>query len=301
MKWLSVIRTNLPVGKKVGASRMPEPATGVSPAPVVTSAGGGKRGRQPTPFEAYRRRQLLHTLGIFHWVAGKSVLDAHCTAGDLLALAAGSQAKELFGVVAGGAAAVSGVAAQLAGRPVDLVPAEGTELPFPDQAFDVVLAVEPFGPVDGSARPEEIIPEWCRVSRQWVLVAVPLASGPDPDPPETAVRSLSWYKEHFRAQAFHLRSAQRLQVAVSARVFTGRGHPWLWARWLGSPLLYLFGFPRAWLRPPVGRTELPTSAWALYLQRKLLPLTAWLDGQIPGEADGTAVLRFERRQPFRRF
>lgn len=302
MKRLPIIQSFLPGRIRAGVPSVPvspgaEGATGRETADLA-----GLSRRLPTPFEVYRRRKLLRTLGLFRLVSGKSLLDVCCTDGDLLALAGAYQAKELFGVVAGGEASLARISDRLAGLPVDLVSAQIPDLPFPDQAFDVVLSVEPTDHRSVAEPSEEAMSEWCRVSRQWVLVAVPVGSvacGGEAEGP--AARTLQWYEDHFRSYDFQLRSMERLRVAVSARVFAGRSNPWHWGRWLLSPILYLLGFPRAWLRPPVGGSDLPSSALALYLQRQLLPLTGWLDKRSRGEEGGTVVLRFERRQLFRRF
>ncbi|MEY3368842.1 MAG: hypothetical protein RI973_1997 [Bacteroidota bacterium] len=251
-----------------------------------------------TPYERYHRNKLIQLLGVQYLVGGKSVLEIGCGTGDLLLELSRFQPKELFGVDS--SEEVLSLAREYLGEvPADLSVARVDALPFPDQSFDVVIAMSEFQYIHEDEGLAGIADEICRVSRQWVVLVEETA-------PERAIsgegvmaRPVGQYQALFKHRDFYLRSFDLLKTGVTAYVFTGKSNPWLWIRWALSPLLYLLGFPRSWMKPPVGSEEIPNSRLALQLQKYLLPFITPLD-ETSGSQQGTTVMRFQRKQLFRR-
>jgi SAM-dependent methyltransferase len=251
-----------------------------------------------TPFEQYRRNKLIQLLGVQYLVSGKSVLEIGCGMGDLLLELSRFQPRELFGVDS--SEEVLSLARDYLGEvPADLALARVDALPFPDQSFDIVIAMSEFQYIQQDEDLAGIASELCRVSRQWIVLVEQTAPTRTVAQEGTVSRPVAHYQALFKQRDFFLRSFDLLKTGVTAYVFTGKSNPWLWVRWALSPLLYLLGFPRSWLKPPLGREEVPNSRVALLLQKYLLPLLAPLD-EASSSQQGATVLRFQRKQLFRR-
>lgn len=250
-----------------------------------------------TPFDHYRKNKLIKLLKMNEIVEGKSVLEIGCGIGDLLLEINKYRPRQLFGIDSSEEAI--GLARQFLGNAaVELMALDVKRLPFPEKSFDVVVVMFELQHLTDEKEVEKMIYEACRVTRQWLIVVEDTA--PEQRQREGYVRRpVQWYKEAFREKHFFLRKTDFLDVSASRYVFTGRSNPWHWLRWLLSPLLYLMGFPKSWMKPPVEESELPTSKFAMFLQKLSLPFMTSVD-ELVKTGSGTTVMRFERERLFRR-
>ena len=250
-----------------------------------------------TPYDRYRRNKLIKLLKMNELVEFKSVLEVGCGVGDLLAEIKKYNPRELYGVDSDpGMIELAGKF--LEGMQVDLMVSDVRRLPFPERSFDVVVLMFELQHILDEKQLDKVIYEACRLSRQWVVLVED--TSPVEKKEEGSIRRpVEIYKEAFKKKRFYLRKTDFLDVSASQYVFTGKSNPWHWIRWLLSPLLYLMGFPKTWMRPPISDGELPASKFALVLQKLSLPFMTSLD-EIVKTGSGTTVMRFEREQLFRR-
>ncbi len=250
-----------------------------------------------TPYDLYRRNKLIKLLKMNELVEFRSVLEIGCGVGDLLLEISKFNPRELYGV--DGDPEMIGMAEKfLAGVKVDLMVSDVRRLPFPEKSFDVVVLMFELQHILNEKELDKVVYEVSRLSRQWVVLVE------DTSPVEKREtgyvrRPVEVYKELFKKKRFYLRKTDFLDVSASQYVFTGKSNPWHWIRWLLSPLLYLMGFPKEWMRLPIAESELPESKFALLLQKLSLPFMTSLD-EIVKTGSGTTVMRFEREQLFRR-
>lgn len=250
-----------------------------------------------TPFDHYRRRKLVKLLRFNELVPYRSVLEVGCGFGDLLMEILKHGPKELFGVD-GSKENIALARQYLEGMNVDLSVANARSLPFPEKSFDVVFVMFELQHILDEPQMNRVIREACRVCRQWVILVEDTA--PATEKKQGYIRrTVSDYKAFFKNEKFYLRRADLLDIAASKYVFTSGSNPWHWIRWLLSPLLYLMGFPKSVMKLPTGDNELPTSSFALFLQKVSLPIVTGLD-DIVKTGVGTTVMRFERERLFRR-
>lgn len=263
---------------------------------LVPSQEDAPPGEPQSPFDKYYRDKLLKNLNLKE-VEGNSILEVGCGIGDLLKMAAQYRPKEIFGVD-NELEALEVARNYLSDIDCDLSLACIDKLPFPDQSFDYVFAVFEMQYLpDGNL--EAAVNEICRVSRQWVILVEETAMEKEEEE-GIIYRPIQTYKSSFRKFAFHLRETKYLDVAFSRTIFRNKRSPWLWVRWVFSPLLFLMGFPASWMNFPSGKEEeVPTNKFALFLQKLTLPLTSGLDDVFTA-GKGVAIMRFERERLFRR-
>ena len=278
--------------------------------PTSVPKAAGQLPLPGTPFDHYRRNKLIQLLDFNRYVGERSVLEVGCGIGDLLKVMSQFGPKELYGVD-GSQEALDFAQKYLEGIEVDLTLADSRRLPFPDKAFDVVMVMYELQHITDDKSVQRVVDEAARVARQWVILVEETAS-------ETYLqdniqrRPVSYYKEAFKKanektevlrdskdRTYYLRKADYLHINASQYIFTGASNPWHWIRWVFSPLLYLMGFPATYLKPPTSSSDLPTSKFALTLQKWALPFTTSLDN-IYKANDGTTVMWFEREKLFRR-
>lgn len=250
-----------------------------------------------TPFEAYVREKLIQLLDLSALAADMSVLEIGCGVGDLLRELAKFGPKELFGVDSS-PEMVALASRFLEGMPIDVSVADVRRLPFPEKSFDLVVVMFEMQHVFDEKQLDKVVYEVCRVSRKWVVLVEETAPKPDFDG-NLLRRPVAKYKEEFGKKRFHLRQIDYLNVEASRYVYTGRSNPWHWIRWVFSPVLYLMGFPREIMAPPLAEERLPDSGLAMALQKATLPLVRSLDGFVQ-KGEGITVMRFERERLFRR-
>ncbi len=250
-----------------------------------------------TPYDQYRRNKLIKLLKMHELAGGKSVLEIGCGVGDLLLEISKFKPRELYGVDSD--PEMIGFAQQLLeGIEVDLLAADVRRLPFPEKSFDVVVVMFELQYILDKHQLQQVVHEICRLSRQWIVLVED--TSPEGKKEEDHLRRpMETYKEAFKKERFYLRRTDFLDVSASEYVFTGKSNPWHWIRWFLSPLLYLMGFPKELMRPPVAENELPDSKFALFLQKLSLPFMTSLD-EIVKSGSGTTIMRFERERLFRR-
>jgi len=250
-----------------------------------------------TPYDRYSRGKLIKLLRMNELVEYKSVLEVGCGVGDLLAEIKKYNPRELYGVDSS-PEMIELAREFLGGMEVDLMVADVRRLPFPEKSFDVVVVMLELQYILDERQMQKVVDEVCRLSRQWIVLVED--TSPVEQKEEGYIRrTVLAYKEAFKKRQFYLRRTNHLDVSASQYVFTGKSNPWHWLRWLLSPLLYLMGFPKEWMRPPMSERELPKSAFAMFLQKLSLPFLTSLD-EIVKTGAGTTVMRFEREQLFRR-
>lgn len=318
----------IPFGKELANLKVP------SLLPAKQEGGGaltpaGKRAAMQlpptkTPFDAYQRSKLIKLLNFEAFVQGRSVLEVGCGLGDLLIEMSKFKPKELYGVE-GDAALVAQAKNYIEGTGAELVQADVRRLPFPENSFDVVLVMYELQHLFDKNELSKVIREVTRVSRQWVILVEQTA--PERiEMEDLTLHPVSYYKEKFKTEAyrpkvekdirnvkykvkveekdkdaggFRLRKYEHLHVNASKYVFTSDRNPWHWIRWVFSPLLYLMGFPRSVMRPPIGENKLPDSKLAMKLQKWSLPMVIGLDDIFKAQG-GTTVMWFEKERLFRR-
>lgn len=250
-----------------------------------------------TPFEQYQRKKLIGLLNLRTLATGNSVLEIGCGIGDLLKEINRFKPRELYGVDSS-AEMIDLAKKFLEGVEVDLSVTDAARLPFPEKSFELVVVMFELQHVFNDKQFEKVMAEICRVSRQWVVVVEETA--PEAEREDNLLRRpVAKYKEEFGKKQFHLRKAELLNVAASGYVYTGKGNPWHWIRWIFSPLLYLVGFPKEVMRPPIADGALPDSEFAMALQKMTLPFVQSLDG-LMSKNKGITVMRFERQRLFGR-
>lgn len=250
-----------------------------------------------TPFDRYRRQKLIKIMHLQELVGGKSVLEIGCGIGDVLLEVSRFGPRELYGVDA--SEEMIGLARQfLEGIKVDLLVNPSHRLPFPEKSFDVVILMFEFQFLDDEEELEKRLYEATRVARQW-LVLVENTSPQARQEENHIARPVEFYKMQFSKKRFHLRRISYLDESASRFFFTGSTNPLYWIRWILSPLLYLMGFPKSWMRFPSGKAEQPDSGFALFWQKITLPLISGFDDLFSSDK-GITVMRFERHQIFRR-
>lgn len=250
-----------------------------------------------TPFDQYRRQKLIKMLNLGELAGGKSVLEVGCGIGDVLLEVSKFKPKELYGVDS--SEEMIGLARQfLEGVKVDLWINRSHRLPFPEKSFDVVIVMFELQYLANEKALEKMIYEITRVSRQWVVLVE--ETSPKAIVTEDHIsRPVEFYKAEFGKKKFHLRKTTYLDESASRFFFTGEVNPLHWIRWLLSPLLYLMGFPKSWMKPPTGKMEQFDSGFAMFLQKMALPLTSGLD-ELFSSGKGITAMRFERERIFRR-
>ena len=255
-------------------------------------------------------------------VPNRSVLEVGCGLGDLLIEAAKYQPKELYGVD-GDKELVAEARRYTEGTGAEISVADVRNLPFPEKSFDIVLVMYELQHLYDKYELAKVIQEVTRVSRQWVVL-VEQTAPKRIEKEGLTLHPVEYYKEKFKSDSyrddqgekhdwaefqvkarkkdlgtFRLRKFEQLHVKASRYVFTGGSNPWHWIRWLFSPILYLMGFPRSIMLPPVGEHKLPDSKLAMQLQKWSLPMLVGLDDIFRAEG-GPTVMWFEREKLFRR-
>ena len=250
-----------------------------------------------TPFDQYRRKKLVKMLNLRGLATGQSVLEVGCGIGDVLLEVSKYKPKELYGIDS--SEEMISIARQfLEGVSVDLWVTKSRRLPFPEKSFDVVILMFELQYITNKDDLDKIIYETCRVARKWVVLVEDTAPAQEMKS-DHICRTVEAYRDEFRKKKFHLRKTTYLDESASRFVFTGDVNPWHWIRWVFSPVLYLMGFPREWMKLPTGRMDQPDSKFAILLQKLTLPLVSGLDELFkPGK--GITAMRFEREQLFRR-
>lgn len=263
-----------------------------------------------TPFDHYRRGKLIHLLNFGRYVGGRSVLEVGCGIGDLLKEMSKYRPKELFGVDSS-VESLEFARRYLKGVEVDLTIADPRHLPFPEKSFDVVYLMYELQHISDQKQLQKVVDEATRVARQWVILVEETARETY-DQDNIIRRPVEFYKKIFKNaneksffysetkdRRYHLRKFDYLHVNASRYIFTGSNNPWHWIRWVMSPLLYLMGFPKSYMKMPTDSRDLPTGKLAMTLQKWSLPFTNSLDN-IYKANDGTTVMWFEREKIFHR-
>ena len=249
-----------------------------------------------TPFEKYFRDKLLRKINLQE-VKGLSVLEVGCGIGDLLKAAAQYKPKELYGTDQS-VTAIEIAQRYLENIPVDLSVAPVTKLPFPDAAFDIVYVLFELQYLNDEEM-ETAVDEVCRVSREKVVLVEETAPSKSVAS-DMIYRPVEDYKALFAAKGYHMNKVAYLDVAFSRVMFGARRTPYHWIRWLLSPFLVIFGYPSSVLKPPsYDESEPPSSKFALWMQKALLPLTRGLD-EILLPSKGITIMHFEKQKLFNR-
>jgi ubiquinone/menaquinone biosynthesis C-methylase UbiE len=250
-----------------------------------------------TPFDRYRRRKLIQMLNLKSFAEEKSVLEVGCGVGDLLKEVSQFNPKELYGVDA--SADMIKLARQfLKEIEADLWIAKPSRLPFPEKSFDLVIVMFELQYLADKDALEKVIFEACRVSRQWVVLVEDTAVKVQVKE-DHICRPVEAYKEEFKRKKFHLRKTTYLYDSASRFFFTGGSSPLPWIRWVLSPILYLMGFPKSWMKPPIGQQQPPDSKFAILMQKLTLPFLSSLD-ELFRSGTGITAMYFERERLFRR-
>lgn len=250
-----------------------------------------------TPFDLYRRQKLIRMLRLHELASEKSVLEIGCGIGDVLLEASKFNPRELYGVDP--SREMIELAQQLLAKvPATLSVAESHRLPFPEKSFDLVIVMFELQFVKDAELLEKMICEATRICRQWLILVEETAPNQEVKD-ELTLRPVSFYKSKFGLMKFHLRQTTYLDDSASRFFFMGSVNPLHWIRWAFSPLLYLMGFPKAWMKPPSGKMEPFDSPFALFLQKLTLPFSKSLD-EIFKPEKGITAMRFERERLFKR-
>jgi ubiquinone/menaquinone biosynthesis C-methylase UbiE len=236
----------------------------------------GMAGQQLLPYERYRRQKLLRLLSLQDFEQ-RSVLQVGCGVGDLLLEIAKYQPRELFAVDTSHAEVeMARQRLEEKGVAADFVVISEPVLPYPDGAFDVVLIVQQLQFIVEGKLLRHFMAELCRVSRQWLILIE------DTDQKRRqregyVRRPVTYYKEFYKKQKFHLRKIASLDVAATRSTVRWLGNPWQTLRWIFSPLLYLMGFPRQLLRRPAEANSRQQAEISPFMQKVAVWFGSGLD------------------------
>ena len=258
----------------------------------------GYPGQQLTPYDQYRRKKLLKLLDPVFFEE-KSVLQVGCGPGDLLLEIAKYNPKEIFGLdTSPEEIEIARQRLQAQNIVADLTVISDPLLPYPDSSFDVVLIVQQLQLITNGDLLRAFLAELCRVSRQWLVIIEDTGEQRQQGEGQV-VRTVEYYQEFYREHKFYLRTINSLDVTATKTVVHWLGDPGQTLRWVFSPLLYLMGFPRQWLKRPDFANQQPASKLAESLQKLILFLTPGLDDVFKSGVETTKMV-FEREKLFRR-
>jgi ubiquinone/menaquinone biosynthesis C-methylase UbiE len=212
------------------------------------------------PFYRYKRAAFLKYFTRIPF-QGKSVLEIGSGPGGNLELVTALGAESITGVDV--SSSMLAIARKRLDAKVDLVQVNGTELPFPDNRFDIVFTSTVLQHNTNEEDLQKLAAEICRVAGNDIYIFERIEKKITGHESNTG-RPVSYYKALFEKHGCKLERADLLPIQVS---------------------YYVSGAIRKLFNPKKRKEGEPSTAVALFLQRVTLPFTKLLDKVVPPSRD----------------
>jgi ubiquinone/menaquinone biosynthesis C-methylase UbiE len=222
------------------------------------------------PFYHYKRAAFLKYFTKIPF-QGKRVLEIGSGPGGNLELVTALGAEKITGVDI--SPTMISIAKKRLDPKVDLVQVNGTELPFPEDHFDIVFTSTVLQHNTNESDLQKLVAEICRVAGSDIYIFERIEkkiTGHE----SNAGRPVSYYKELFGKQHCRLVTAELLPIQVS---------------------YYVSGAIRKIFNPKKRKEGEPSTRIALFLQKATLPVTKLLDKIVPPTRD-LGLLHFKKQK-----
>jgi ubiquinone/menaquinone biosynthesis C-methylase UbiE len=222
------------------------------------------------PFYRYKRAAFLEYFTKIPF-KGKSVLEIGSGPGGNLALVTALGAEKITG--ADVSTAMIDIARQRLDPKVELVKVNGTQLPFPENHFDIVFTSTVLQHNTNENDLHQLIAEICRVAGNDIYIFERIEKKIIGHASNTG-RPVGYYQRLFEGHGCKMVSAELLPIQVS---------------------YYVSGAIRKLCNPKKRKEGEPSTSLALFLQRLTLPVTKLLDKIVPPTRD-LGLLHFRKEK-----